>query len=222
MKTFDQSWEEIHSKEDWGKYPSEDVIRFVARNLYKLDRENTKVLDFGCGAGSNTWYLAKERFDTYGLDGSKSAVEKTKNRIREEKLKANISLADASDTGYQENHFDAIIDSAVIYANNIENIRMILKEVYRILKKDGKFFSTGLFSTETTGYNSGERIEENTYKDLTDGILTNRGTAHFFHKSEIKKLWTEAGFKNLNIDYLRRTDLGGKYTVGNYIVQAEK
>ena len=59
MAAFDERWEEIHSNEELGRYPSEDVIRFVARNLYKKDRFSTKVLDFVCGAGSNTWYLAK-------------------------------------------------------------------------------------------------------------------------------------------------------------------
>lgn len=51
MKSFDNVWEEIHSTTEWGQYPSEHVIRFVARNYYKKDRANTKILDFGCGGG---------------------------------------------------------------------------------------------------------------------------------------------------------------------------
>ena len=47
MKSFDETWEEIHSTQEWGKYPSEPVIRFVARNYYKVDRKATKILDFG-------------------------------------------------------------------------------------------------------------------------------------------------------------------------------
>lgn len=49
MKTFDDMWEQVHSEMEWGKYPSEEVIRFVARNYYKKDRENVNLLDFGCG-----------------------------------------------------------------------------------------------------------------------------------------------------------------------------
>ena len=39
---------------------------------------------------------------------------------------------------------------------------------------------------------------------------------------EIKRLWEEAGFKNLKIDSVKRTDNGGENTVGYYMVEAEK
>ncbi|EAI6148112.1 SAM-dependent methyltransferase, partial [Campylobacter jejuni] len=29
-------WEQIFSKKEWGKYPSENVIRFIARNFYNV------------------------------------------------------------------------------------------------------------------------------------------------------------------------------------------
>lgn len=49
MKSFCETWEKIHKEQEWGKYPSESVIRFIARNYYKTKRENVKILDFGCG-----------------------------------------------------------------------------------------------------------------------------------------------------------------------------
>ena len=75
-KTFDEIWEDIHKNKEWGRYPSEEVIRFVARNYYNQDRDKVKILDFGCGAGANTWFLAREGFDTYAFDGSKTAVKR--------------------------------------------------------------------------------------------------------------------------------------------------
>ena len=95
MKSFDETWEEIHASQEWGKYPSEPVIRFVARNFYNKDRKSVKILDFGCGGGSHTWYLAKEKFDTYAFDGSKSAVKKVKNRLDQENLHADLRVSDA-------------------------------------------------------------------------------------------------------------------------------
>lgn len=77
-KTFDNIWEEVHNGREWGKYPSEDIIRFIARNYYKKDRKNIKILDIGCGQGANTWYLANEKFNVYGFDGSESAIIKAK------------------------------------------------------------------------------------------------------------------------------------------------
>ena len=52
MKSFSEEWEKIHSTQEWGRYPSETVIRFIARNYYKTEREKIKILDLGCGAGA--------------------------------------------------------------------------------------------------------------------------------------------------------------------------
>lgn len=79
MKSFSEEWEKIHSTQEWGRYPSETVIRFIARNYYKTEREKIKILDFGCGAGAHTWYLAREGFDVYAFDGSKVQWMRQKN-----------------------------------------------------------------------------------------------------------------------------------------------
>ena len=42
MKSFSEEWEKIHSTQEWGRYPSETVIRFIARNYYKTERERLK------------------------------------------------------------------------------------------------------------------------------------------------------------------------------------
>lgn len=81
MKSFCETWEKIHREQEWGKYPSENVIRFIARNYYNTEREKIKILDFGCGGGAHTWFLARERFDVYAFDGSPTAVEKAKEYL---------------------------------------------------------------------------------------------------------------------------------------------
>lgn len=222
MKTFDEMWEQIHGEMEWGKYPSEEVIRFVARNYYKKDRKNINLLDFGCGTGAVTWFVAREGFNAYGFDGSETAIKKAKIRMKEEKVCADLRVADAGRLPYENDYFDGIIDSAVIYANKIEQVPGILKESYRVLKNGGKIFSTGLFNMDTTGYGTGENLGNNTYRELTEGCLAHRGTVHFFSIEEIKKIWEEAGFKTLKIDSLKRTDDGGENTVGYYMVEAEK
>ena len=49
MKSFSTEWENIYKSQEWGKYPPESIVRFIARNYYKEIRENIKILDFGCG-----------------------------------------------------------------------------------------------------------------------------------------------------------------------------
>lgn len=219
-KSFDNTWEEIHKSQEWGKYPSEDIIRFVARNYYNKERKNIKILDFGCGAGANTWYLAREGFDTYAFDGSASAVMKAKSYLAKENLEAHFEVADALDISYENNFFDCIIDSAVVYANTIKNITDMYKKIYDLLVPAGKLFATGLFTPNTAGYGTGILLEKNTFKDLTEGALAGRGTVHFFEKEEILELLDSIGFHNINIDVTKRTDRGK--IVEYWIVSADK
>lgn len=219
MKSFDQTWEDIHASQEWGKYPSEPVIRFVARNYYISERKNVKILDFGCGGGNHTWYLAREGFDTYAFDGSPSAIKRVKTRLEKEGLTANLKVCDALELDYETGMFDCVVDSAAIYANTYENIAKMFLEVYKILKIGGKLFSIS-FTTATTGCGTGKSVEKNTYEDIEKGSLMGRGIAHFFEEEELRDLLTKAGFKNVIIDTLRFTDRGG--VVEQYLVQAEK
>lgn len=219
MKSFDTAWEEIHATQEWGKYPSEPVIRFVARNYYKTDRESVKILDFGCGGGSHTWYLAREGFDVYGFDGSQSAVKKVEEMLRKEGLSADVRVRDALELDYEEGFFDCVIDSATIYANKLENILNMYRKIYDMLKQGGKLFSIS-FTTGTTGYGTGKELEKNTFCDITEGNLEGRGTAHFYEDGELKGMLEEIGFQNVEVDCLRYTDRGN--VVEQFLVQAEK
>ena len=41
-------WEGIFSSREWGKYPSETLIRFIARNFYNVsDRKAINILELG-------------------------------------------------------------------------------------------------------------------------------------------------------------------------------
>ena len=99
MNTHD-AWEYIHQNKEWGHYPAEHIIRFIARNYYDKDRRNIKILDFGCGTGANTWYLAREGFDTYAFDISETAVKKLNNFLAQEGLSAHTATRDGLDLDY--------------------------------------------------------------------------------------------------------------------------
>lgn len=150
MKSFDETWEKIHKENMWGQYPSKEV----ARNFYSFnDRSKIKILDYGCGSGANTWYLSREGFDVYAF---------------------------ALEINYKNNFFDCVIDSAVIYANTVESIKRIYLNIFNILKSNGKLLTTGLFTTNTSGYGTGVFLEENTFKNVESGSVKNIGTVHFF------------------------------------------
>lgn len=220
MKSIDKVWEEIHNSGGWGQYPSEHVIRFVARNYYSSeDRKQIRILDYGCGQGAHTWYLAREGFDTYAFDGSESAVRKTKKRFEDEKMTASFKVADAMELDYPDSFFDAIIDNVCIYANRIDNIKYMYKEVYRMLKPGGKLL-TVCFGEETDGYKTGKEIEPGTFIEIKEGMHKDRGLMHIFKRDEIVSMLENNGFKNVQCEWSKFTDKGNM--IHHYICTGEK
>lgn len=218
-KSFDEIWETIHATQEWGKYPSEHVIRFVARNYYQQDRHSVKILDYCCGAGSNTWYLAREGFDTYAFDGSESAIAKVKERFKKEGLEADLKVCDALEADYHPDFFDCVIDNVSIYANKVGNIKKMYEGIFRMLKEGGRMF-TSMFSKNTTGYGMGEEIEKDTFINIPCGNLQGRGTVHFHSVEEITDMLYGIGFGNIKADILHYTDMGN--IVEQILVQASK
>lgn len=199
-KSFNNVWEDIHKNQEWGKYPPEHIVRFIARNYYNSKREDIKILDFGCGAGANTWFLAREGFDVYAFDGSASAVEKTREYLNKNGVTANLEVKDALQLSYNNDFFDCVIDSACICCNELSDKKIMYKEVYDILKCGGKLIST-CFTSNTT-------------RELP------LGTTFFDNKDEVTKILSEIGFKNIIIDVDTCTDNG--CIVEWFIIKCEK
>lgn len=136
-------WEKIFQDNEWGKYPSVPVIRFVARNFYKVqNRKDIKILEIGSGTGANLWFCAKEGFSVIGLEGSQTAIERMKNRFRNEELEQFIVDAKSGDyfdtlDGIEDNSIDAIIDAESLYCNSFNRSKEIIAKCFDKLKVGG-------------------------------------------------------------------------------------
>lgn len=221
-KSRDETWEKIYRSQAWGKYPPEELIRFMARYFYSApDRKKVKILDFGCGTGASSWYLSREGFCLYGIDGSKTAIGIAEERFKKEGLTGEFKVGNFIKTDYPDNFFDGIADVTSIQHNTRENILMILKEIHRILKPGGKFFSMAL-NTESYGYGLGEKVEANTYRDIPSGPLAGRGTIHFFDEEELKELFDKSGFKLVSLELSERTLDNRTKRISHWIIGASK
>jgi len=54
---IDPVWEELYRTKRWGRYPPEELVRFVARTFPAP--AGRRAIDLGCGGGANTWFLAR-------------------------------------------------------------------------------------------------------------------------------------------------------------------
>ena len=160
-----ENWEKVFSNQNWGKYPPEDLIRFVARNFYKApDRSKVKLLEVGCGTGANLWFTAREGFGTYGVDGSSTAIKAAEARLNSEcpGWKGQLLTGDIERLPFDDEMFDGVFDNEAIYANSFESSVNIYKEMLRVTKKGGKLF-TKTFAEGSYGENSGPKAGHNAW-----------------------------------------------------------
>ena len=90
------------SKDAWlNWYPEREVEEGVVR-FSRLLKESgsSRVLDFGCGTGRNTVYLARLGFETHGFDWSEAAVAAAKQELSRAGLGADLRVWDMNETPY--------------------------------------------------------------------------------------------------------------------------
>jgi ubiquinone/menaquinone biosynthesis C-methylase UbiE len=183
-------WEEIFREKEWGKYPPEYVIRFVARSFYKEPiRRAVRVLDLGCGPGACTWFVAREGFDVAGIDGPPSGIERARKRLKEDGLSADLRVGDFTTLPWQKECFDAVIDNAALYANPWDSAKQAIVECHRVLKPGGLLFSTS-FTDRTWGFGTGPENEPGGFGHVTEGPMVGTGFCRFLGRSQLAEFYS--------------------------------
>jgi SAM-dependent methyltransferase len=224
MGSWDKSWGKIYQTQAYGaRYPNEDLVRFMA-GLYKSlppeERKKVRVLEVGCGRGANIWYLAREGFSAWGIDGSETAIQMCRQRLEAEGLKAEVSVGDIIELPYPEGFFDVVVDIAAIQHNTPENITRIFSEIHRVLRKNGHLFSL-VRSAKDYQFGRGREVAENTFTDIPEGDAKGVGTIHFFTVPEIEG-FLKGKFGELKLEYSERTIEGMSRIIAHYIIVATK
>lgn len=187
---FDNKWEEnVYSKgKQLNRYPFTDLVSYVMRLYGERLRsgEKLRALELGFGGGNNVAFLASEGFETFGVEGSPSAREFACKQLKEKGLKAELTVGDFVRLPYDDEFFDLVIDREAVYCNVPSAIKKTIQEVYRVLKKGGRFL-TFMYSLEHRSrlFDAGRLIDVNTYTDFTRGSFAGTGVTHFFSEEEI-------------------------------------
>ena len=213
-------WNNIFSSREWGKYPSESLVRFVARNFYNTERANIKILEIGCGTGANIWYMSREGFDVYGVDFSEAGIEIAQKRLISEGLKAKLTVSDVAKLNYPDDFFDAVIDCECIYANTLESSKKILLEINRVLKKNGCFYSRSFAEDMFIGEPL-VKFNEFEYDNIQTGSLAGKGFTRLIDKNGIKNLYGNI-FKIESLDFLKYSNNNQEDLVSEYVIILRK
>ena len=219
-KSWDPVWEKIYNEREWGKYPPEDLIRFTARNFYKAkNRKDVKILEIGCGPGANIWYLAREGFSVYGIDGSKTSIKQAGDRLKKEGLSAELEVGDVHNLSWPDNYFDAVIDIECLSCNSQKDSKEIMAEVYRVLKHSGKFFSIAAKSN-CWGSETGVKIDQTTRRQVEDGPYAGVGPVRFADLASLKEIFSS--FHDQKFEYISHSALDRSKQIKQWIITGEK
>lgn len=126
----------IYGSKDYFSFPllNRGLVNIIPK---EIKEGKGKILDVGCGAGSfiGEVGLRNSNLSLYGVDNSRNAIAKAKKDFP----LANYKVANAYDLPYKDNNFDFV--SMICVLEHLKNPEKTLKEVKRVLKKNGIFYS---------------------------------------------------------------------------------
>ena len=197
-------------------------MRFVARHFFPvLDRGQVRILEVGCGPGANIWFMAREGFEVRGIDGSHTAIERARERLKGDGLEGVLVVGDIVNLRdhFLADHFDAVIDVACLQHNDIRSIRAILDSARHVLKPGGRIFSM-MVDTESYGCGAGRQVEPGTFVEVSAGPCTGVGLCHFFSLEEVRSLFSI--FAEVCIERSLRSQDNMTHWYGHWVVEAVK
>jgi len=106
---------------------------------------NTRILDAGCGGGRNLVYFLRNDYEVFGVDKNPQAVEQVRflaNTIAPNLSKENFQVSSVEKMPFPDEHFDAVISSAVLhFVGDERQFYQMIEEMWRVLKIGGLFFA---------------------------------------------------------------------------------
>jgi len=178
------------------KYPFEKIIDFT-----KLGEKD--VLEIGVGNGSHAQILATESKSFTGIDITEYAIESVENRMKLNKINAQIIQMDAEKMEFKDQSFDFVWSWGVIHHSS--NTEKIIKEIHRVLRDEGEavimvyhrgfwnYYFIPFFRSILDGSLFKEKSLELVVQNYTDGAI-----ARYYTPKDWEKL-VEDNFQLINI-----------------------
>lgn len=232
--SFEQNWEDnIYSKNAHiNSYPYGELVSIFFNSLKFMDSKkladkgSIKILELGCGSGNNLWFISELGFDTYGVDGSKTACEIALKKSKERNTKVKIECATFEKLPFENESIDIIIDRESTYCGILEDIKQWWSEANRVLKKDGLVISFK-FSEDSpdlhkikSGVIKADKLENNTYTNISSGSFMDSGISHFSTYDELFDIFDFCDIKFINKHTSNTVydSVGNQFNYDEYIV----
>jgi len=217
------------------RYPNEEFCRFMGRNFFKVpheERKEIKILEVGSGAGANLWMVAREGFHAIGVDISESATELSIQMLESYGVSGAFKVGSMTALDFADNSIDAVADIFSSHCLDTIDGEAFLKEVRRVLKPNGLFFS--YFPSKNSDTWTKENHPDPSFDNYVDDSTLNglhretgpfAGNSHpfrFLDVEQYKELLHRSGLKCRYCETLTRTYRTGSEVFEFIIVEAQK
>lgn len=224
--TFNKGYERS-GFESQRKYPNEQLIQFLATHFFsipKKERGDHKILELGCGSGANLWMIAKEGFDTYGVDSAPEGLLLCGQLLEYYDVSAKLAVNDFRDLKYPDNYFDAIVDIVSLQHTDLTGHAKSFQEIMRCLKQGGRFFSWHLGDKSISFQkHRGVFLDSQTIDDIQSGFpLSGNGPTCFLNPKIAQKMLSDEHFREIAIERVVRTYEGMTQNIEYFAIQALK
>lgn len=202
----DPIWEGKYSAGHSQRYPWDVVVSFVFRNI-PTDRppSEIKIMEIGFGTAPNLWFAAKEGFQVFGVEGSKSAVRLAKEKFKSEGLQGDLRVGDFRNLPFENDAFDLIIDRASMVCVGLQGHEKAVAEVHRCLRKGGRFLHN-VYGDTHSSMRSGSVEDDGMIGSILSGTLVGAGKIHFSSRLEIDERF-KVGWKVVQFERKDSIDL---------------
>ncbi len=162
----------------------------------KLLKNNSKILDAGCGSGRDTVYLSKKGFNVIGIDMSSGLINEAKIRFPNYQFK----IGDLRKLLFENSELDAIwAHASLLHFETIDDISQSLNEFNRVLKSEGVLH---ILVKAQKGKNKTAIV--------SDSISKHDRFFQYFTEREISNFVTKSGFNILRIEQYSEIDKNPK------------
>lgn len=128
------------SARSYDKYiePFTATVRQIGLRMYP-PREGMRVLDIGCGTGTNLSFYHPAGCEVFGIDLSPAMVEMARKKLGD---RAEILLGDASQMPYVDNLYDLVTTVMTLHEMPDQIRSTVISEMIRVLKPNGYILIT--------------------------------------------------------------------------------
>ena len=139
VQTVYNTWAETYDKQE---NKTRDLDKQATKNmLSRIINSSSVVLEFGCGTGKNTAWLAEHSAQITGVDFSEEMLNKAREKISLPNI--NFKQADITKSWpFANQSFNVITCNLIL--EHVKNLDFIFFEAQRILKSNGYFFISEL------------------------------------------------------------------------------